>query len=639
MTTGMAGGAALEKRSAAVSPGLLGRLLEQLGRVKGAGRYVTVPGLRMRGADIDAAARMFGGGHRTADPSKYAVWLNRALNKGGPTPDLLVDKSTPLLHNPSFIIERLGKAGWSASPEALRAAGVMQVNAAPLRSLNGGPFVATRPEMQAFENGLFPFRSMYGRLAVGRDAAGRPIYVPWRISNHVNTVVPVREVTGASGAGKYYDALYGVDAGVDPRLTTSGQSSRGSFDLFVPRGRETGVRFDWQEPYDLTGFYGGPRMGGPRDWGGIARGFGLQKQSAAAAAPAGRGWYDLSPDDHTFPGWTMNPTERGEYLQGLWDDYRRTGDTSSMFSGRRGSTVPWQKLSLGTYVPSAAAPAQPAQPVPPAPPVTPAAAVAIPRVGFSMVGYNGATQPVGTYGRGGFRARAAGLRTLRAPTPDTVAAQAASAAAAPAVRASGEYAARALNHLAGLEEFQRRVGDGDTALGRERIATATRDLQGIPLVNENAGIGAAMSHTRNGAGSWISFPASAANFRGTYRGAGKWLDGIATHEAAHPFTRKIQGYVDKIKAIQGAEGIPGNTYHTSPVEQAAELNALRALKGAWPGQGAGPGGAYTEEQADAILDNKNPYFKGLPVNYKMRLLNEARNRRLRRYGMARTAVV
>ena len=287
MATGMSGGAALEKRSAAVSPGLVGRLLEQLGKVKGAGRYVTVPGLRMRGADISAAGKLFGGSHRTADPAKYAVWLNRVLNRGGPTPDLLVDKNTPLLHNPSFIIERLGRTGWSASPEALRAAGVMQVNAAPLRSLDGGPFVATRPEMQAFGNGLFPFRSMYGRLAVGRDAAGKPLYVPWRISNHVNTVVPVREVTGASGAGKYYDALYGVDARGDPRLTTGGLSSRGSFDLFVPRGRETGVRFDWQEPYDLTGFYGGPRMGGPRDWGGIARGFGLQKRSAVELRDGG----------------------------------------------------------------------------------------------------------------------------------------------------------------------------------------------------------------------------------------------------------------------------------------------------------------------------------------------------------------
>ena len=264
---------------------LAARLIARLAAMKGAGRYLTVPNLRMRESDVEAAGRMFGGSARSADPSKYATWLNRILNRGNLTADVLVDKGTPLLHNPRFIIDRLSRTGWMASPDALRRAGVVQVNAAPVRSLDGGPLVATPAEMQAFRDGIFPFRSMYGRLAVAKDAAGKPIYVPWRISNHVNTATPVRVFSGQSGAGSYYDVVPGAASGVDPRLLTYKGSSRGSFDLFVPQGGETGIRFDWQEPYGAVGYYGGPRLGGPRDWGGVVYGSGPLGKRAEARFP------------------------------------------------------------------------------------------------------------------------------------------------------------------------------------------------------------------------------------------------------------------------------------------------------------------------------------------------------------------
>ena len=269
---------------------LAARLIARLAAMKGAGRYLTVPNLRMRESDVEAAGRMFGGSARSADPSKYATWLNRILNRGNLTADVLVDKGTPLLHNPRFIIDRLSRTGWMASPDALRRAGVVQVNAAPVRSLDGGPLVATPAEMQAFRDGIFPFRSMYGRLAVAKDAAGKPIYVPWRISNHVNTATPVRVFSGQSGAGSYYDVVPGAASGVDPRLLTYKGSSRGSFDLFVPQGGETGIRFDWQEPYGAVGYYGGPRLGGPRDWGGVVYGSGpLGKRAEARGRPTREG--------------------------------------------------------------------------------------------------------------------------------------------------------------------------------------------------------------------------------------------------------------------------------------------------------------------------------------------------------------
>jgi len=267
---------------------------------------------------------------------------------------------------------------------------------------------------------------------------------------------------------------------------------------------------------------------------------------------------------------------------------------------------------------------------------------AVPRVGFKLVGYDKATQPEGTYGRGGFNAASSGLKLLRNATPDTTKAQLVSAKAVPAVQASGQYAVDAVNTLANMPEFQRRAGNGDQAVGLKRVQTAAADLAELPFVNEVPSVGSAVAHTRNGAESWVSLPATAATAHKTYRRTGKWLDGLMTHEAFHPFTIKLPGYIGKIEQIQREEGLPDTkSYHYTPREQAAEMNALRALKGAWPGKGAGPNGEYTPEQADAILDGRNPYFKGLPTKYKMRLLNEARNKRQvqRPYGAVRRATV
>jgi hypothetical protein len=451
---------------------------------------------------------------------------------------------------------------------------------------------------------------MYGRLAVGRDAAGKPIYVPWRISNHVNTVVPVREVTGASGAGKYYDALYGVDAGVDPRLTTSGQSSRGSFDLFVPRGRETGVRFDWQEPYDLTGFYGGPRMGGPRDWGGIARGSGLWKQSAATAITAPQE-YGIVAD----PGSPDRAIDLPEVLR----EMVHLQKAAAAAAAPQALTPP-----ASNYKPPAGVPApKPAQPV----------RATVPLIGVSTHGYAGATAPAGTYASVQ-SARAALQAAAKAPQGGATVSNAQSAA---------QYAGRGLNYLANHPEFHRRVGGGDAARGRALVGDATWDLERLPVVNEAVRTGGAMAHTRNGAGSYVSMPARTVDATTKYPGGGgPWRNGAMTHEVAHPFANKIPGYVGRIQAIQAEEGLQGtNQYHRTPKEQAAEFNAVRVLKGAWPGHGAGKGGAYTPEQADSILDDRNPYFKGLPTNYKMRLLNEARNRYMYTpaYGVAQHGVV
>ena len=200
--------------------------------------------------------------------------------------------------------------------------------------------------------------------------------------------------------------------------------------------------------------------------------------------------------------------------------------------------------------------------------------------------------------------------------------------ALPKAQSAGAYATSGLNYLASMPEFQRRVGGGDAVRGRIMTNFTANRLRAIPVSNEAVARGVAMAHTRNGDGSSISMPAKTMAADGSYRGSGLWRNGVMTHETAHPFANKLPGYVHRIRTIQQEEGIEGtDRYHRTPKEQAAEFNALRVLKGAWPGHGAGPGGAYTPEQADSILNDQNPYFKGLPTNYKMRLLNEARNRR------------
>lgn len=283
------------------------------------------------------------------------------------------------------------------------------------------------------------------------------------------------------------------------------------------------------------------------------------------------------------------------------------------------------KPATGSLAPGA--PPAPAKPV----------QATVPQIGVSVHGYGGPTAAARTYDTG-----------AAAPV-DGAQAQGAAASVTGAARdaaSSGQYAASGFNYLASMPEFQRRVGGGDAARGRELVGKATGDLGDVRVVNEEPTRGAAISYTRNNGGSYIAAPAKSVSRSGRYRGVGDkgtWRKGMMTHEMAHPFTRKIPGYVDKIRTIQQQEGIQGtDQYHRTPKEQAAEFNALRVLRGAWPGHGAGPGGAYTPEQADSILDGKNPYFKGLPTNYKMRLLNEAKNSRggaAPSYWMAQRAVV
>jgi len=304
---------------------------------------------------------------------------------------------------------------------------------------------------------------------------------------------------------------------------------------------------------------------------------------------------------------------------------------------------------LGTLAKCAAAAPQTLTPPPssyrppagvPAPKAPQPVQASVPQMGVRAVGYgSGAVTGIaGEFEAQRMRGVDAGAPAAQQPKsrliPDAAAMRTARNA-----ESAGMHAMRGLNYLASNHEFQRRVGNGDLDAGRASVAAATRNLASVPIVNETPRSGAAMAYTRGGDRSYVAIPASAVARRGAYRGTGEWRNGILSHELSHPFANKVRGYVDRIKRIQQEEGIQGtDQYHRTPKEQAAEFNALRIMKGAWPGGGAGPGGAYTPEQADSILDNGNPYFRGLPANYKMRLLNEARNRRPAQYGAPRRAM-
>lgn len=277
----------------------------------------------------------------------------------------------------------------------------------------------------------------------------------------------------------------------------------------------------------------------------------------------------------------------------------------------------------------------------PAPKAPQPVQASVPQMGIRTVGYgNGAV--TGTAGAfEAQRMRGADAGAFTAPqSKSRVIPDAAAMRTARNAESAGMHAIRGLNYLASNPEFQRRVGNGDLDTGRASVAAATRNLVSVPVVNETPRSGAAMAYTRGGDRSYVAMPAATVTRRGAYRGTGEWRNGIMSHELSHPFTNKVRGYVNKIKRIQQEEGVQDtDQYFRTPREQAAEFNALRIMKGAWPGGGAGPGGAYTPEQADSILDNGNPYFRGLPANYKMRLLNEARNRRPTQYGVPRRAIV
>lgn len=304
---------------------------------------------------------------------------------------------------------------------------------------------------------------------------------------------------------------------------------------------------------------------------------------------------------------------------------------------------------LGTLAKCAAAASQPLTPpqsgyrppdgVPAPKPAQPVQA-SVPQMGVRTVGYgSGAvTAPAGTFEAQRMRGASAEAPAAQRPKsrgiPDVAAMRTARNA-----ESAGAYAMQGLNYLASHPEFQRRVGNGDVAAGRAAVVEATRGLASVPVVNETPRSGAAMAYTRGGDRSYVAMPSRTVARRGAYRGTGEWRNGIMSHELSHPFANRIPGYVGRIRRIQQEEGVQGaDQYYRTPKEQAAEFNALRIMKGAWPGGGAGPGGAYTPEQADSILDNGNPYFHGLPANYKMRLLNEARSRRPARYGAPRRAM-
>ena len=356
----------------------------------------------------------------------------------------------------------------------------------------------------------------------------------------------------------------------------------------------------------------------------------LAKCAAATTDRASPAPQTLTPPPSVFRAPLVQPppytVRRGDTLFGIarrhgskWWELAAINGLSS-----KSRLKPDQTLTLMPHRASVPAPR-------PAPPIQ----ATVPRMGLTYHGYGSgsATLPAHTFGvRGVSGVPAPRKGGIRDATADR---------AASGVRDAGSYAMQGLNYLASLPEFQRRVGGGDVAAGRKAIAPVARDLAAMPIANETPAASgpsaapgpprawAAMAYTRPGNGSYVAMPARTILSDGTFRGsAGKWRRGIMAHEVSHPFTIKLPGYLDKIRRIQQEEGIQGtDQYHRTPTEQAAEFNAVRMLNGAWPGQGAGPGGKYTPGQADAILNSENPYFRGLPAGYKARLLNEARNRR------------
>lgn len=218
-------------------------------------------------------------------------------------------------------------------------------------------------------------------------------------------------------------------------------------------------------------------------------------------------------------------------------------------------------------------------------------------------------------------------------------------------QAIGNLVADDITHLANQNWFQERAGDGVQGRGRVRIEDSLERIKDLPLVNElspNTPAGTPSGATsymedRRSKPSYIAMPKDQIDTGGTYRGTtgpDDWAHGNTLHEGFHHFLRNIKGYEQKFQHGMDLFGVkPRNAaeaYYLNPKEQAAEVNTIRSMKGAFPDKAKG--GIYTPEQADEILPSSNPYFRLLSPELKAWYLNHTKNKKPTAYKPQTTMV-